>query len=253
MSEVNPISSLSMEVRISLENWMKGDYSNNEILVLFNEKFPYIKGITEKNIANYRRIVVPKYQKMIITKQAEKLNKASKTEEALEKEILQQVKFAEEAGEEFNKPSNQKIEMLKAYRVILAEMWNNYTAIKDSDDESQKRGYLVEIIKALTVIKELEHAEKSLLTALAEVRAKEQEMKGENYLDHIKGWVMLRMCERYKSKEKAIEALDNLKVTIDIYKDVIGACDSCDDANKIMLEKIYDARKKSIAEVKEDV
>ncbi len=249
MSE-NPLLSTQMEVRVFLEAKMKEDLLNSEILVLLNERFPYVKDITEKHIAQYRKRFIPDYQKKIVESHTLKLKNHEKSESEIETEILDAVKDAEETGEEFTKHSDKKVDVLKATKVILKEMYNNYVNIKKSDDENAKKNYLVEMLKCLTVIKELEASEKSFISMMGIVRAAEEKKTAEEYVESIESWFLLRCAEKCKSKEEAIQILGGIKNFIDSYKLIVNDSENCAEANVKILEKLF-VKKKVYSEIHE--
>jgi hypothetical protein len=252
VSKTNTILSYPMEVRVFLETKMKEDLLDEEILVLLQEKFPYVENVTEKDVSSYRKKFIPNYKKMILEKHAEKLKNLTKSESEIEKEILEEVKDAKEADEEFTKGSGKKVDVLKATKVILKEMYTNYKSIMNSDDETAKKNYLVEMLKCLSVIKELEVQEKSFISMMSTVREAEEKKTVEDYAESIKSWFLLRCCERAGSKERAIEILDDIKNFIDIYKEKLNQSESCEIANMVILEKMF-ANKKHLEVKTENV
>jgi hypothetical protein len=235
-AKANPLLDQPLEIRLWLESRMREELTNKEILALLNQKFPFVNGITSQNIASYRKKYTPNYQELMLQKYG---MKAQTNPDDVEQEILAEIREAETAGEEFTKEEKRKINMLTAYRRILSEMWNNYRVVKPTKDETAKRGYLVEMIKALTVIKELEAGEKSFLSAMDSVRKAENAMDLEKYMDSIRGWWVPRCMEKAPSKEQALVAIDSLKTFLDEYKQVVVNSANCAAANLVVLEKLY--------------
>jgi len=234
--KANPLLSQPLEVRMWAESKMREDLTNQEILALFNEKFPFINGITTQHIAGYRRKYVPNYQEMILQKYGKK---AQTNPDELEDEILKEIREAEASGEEFTKEEQRKINMLHAHRTILKEYWENYRIVKPTKDETAKKNYLDSMVKVLAAIKDLEASERSFLSAMDSIRKAENLMTPEKYLDSIKGWWILRAAEKAPSKEKALEAIDSLKTFLDEYKQVVNNSANCAEANLVVLEKLY--------------
>ena len=248
MSTDNPILSQTMEVRLWLEAHLKEDLTNKDILILLNQTFPFIKNIKEIDIAKYRKVVVPKYQQMIIEKQSKRLQASTKIESEVEKEILDQVKQVEETGYEFTKSNSEKVDILKSHRFLLAETWNNYTTVRETDNDKAKKEYTDQLLKILAEIKELESLEKSLLSALGSVREAEQKMTVQQYLDHIEGFDLLRCTEKCKSKEEAINALSEIQKFIEAFKIVVVEASDSAEATRIMLQRLYTTKKSTIKE-----
>lgn len=216
---------------------MREDLTNSEILALFNEKFPFVQGITERHIASYRKRYVPFYQDLILARYGKKSE--SQLPASVEEEILAEVREAEETGEEFTKEEARKINMIKAFRAVLKEMWLNYRAVKTTKDEQSKRGYLVEILKALSAIKELEQAEKSFISAIDEIRKAEQKLTPEQLLESIETWHFLRLAEKAQDKGKVTALVDSLIGFLQNYKVLLNSLASVEDANKEILAKVF--------------
>ena len=242
MSE-NPITQLSMEIRLVLEQKCREPLTNKEIYILLMEKFPFLKTVKEKDIAQYRKIVVPDYNKMLIEKQSKVLQAEVKIETDLEQEIIAEVEQLEEDGAEFLKKGKDKVDILKSHRFLLAETWNNYSGVRSTDDEKAKKEYVEQLLKILTQIKDLEGMEKSLLGSLGEVRKAEQAMTYEKYAEHIKMYDLLRMTEKCKTKDEVYATLDDIKNFIDEYKKIVEASENASAANMVALEKFYVTKK----------
>jgi hypothetical protein len=232
----NPILAQSLEIRLWLEGKMREDLTNSEILAVFNEKFPFISGITAQNIASYRKKYTPEYKDLILERYGKK---AKKSESEIENEILQEVREAEETDEEFNKEEKEKISMLRAHRVILKETWKNYKSVKNSKDEASKNKYLETAMKVLSAIRELESQEKSFVSIMGETRKAELKMSMDKYLDSIEGWFIPRMLERSTSKEQAVETIGKLHSYLDDYHKVITGSATLAEANLAMLTRLY--------------
>jgi hypothetical protein len=239
-AKANPLLDQPLEIRLWLEGKMHEELTNKEILALLNQKFPFVNGITSQNIASYRKKYTPNYQELMLQKYG---MKAQTNPEDVEQEILAEVREAETAGEEFTKEEKRKINMLTAYRRILSEMWNNYRVVKPTKDETAKRGYLVEMIKALTVIKELEQSEKSFLSAMDEIRKAEQKMDINKCIDSIQAWSVPRMLEKSKNKEEALEYVSKLQSYLNNFSQIITGSATMEEANRILLERLYVVQK----------
>ena len=223
-----------------LEGRMREDLTNKEILALMKEKFTWISGIKVQNIGSYRKKYVPNYTELILQRRG---LKSQELPEDIEEEILKEVREAEEGSEEFSKAEQQKINMLKAFRVVLKEAWENYRVVKPSKDETAKKNYLETIMKTLTQIIGLEAAEKDFLSSMAEIRKAELKMTSEQYLDSIKGWWLLRCFEKAATKESVLKIIDDLNRFMEIYKQMLEKSETVEECNRQILENLYVEKK----------
>lgn len=239
-SASNPILQQPLEVRLFLESKMKDDLTNKEILEIFLTKFTWIKGITSRHIASYRNRYVPNYKQVLLQRYG---REREKPESEIEEEILQEVREAELSGDEFNKKEQQKINMLRAHRAILKELWNNYRSVKDTKDETAKKNYLEGLVKVLSAVRELESSEQSFLSAIDECRKAELKLTPENYIDSLCGWFIPRCMDKCKDKDQASKVIDLLKMYLDDYKKVLDSSKDIAEANKEILQKLYVSNK----------
>lgn len=236
----NPILAQPLEVRLWLEAKMKEDLTSKEILELFLTQFPWVKGVKVSHVTSYRKKYLPHYKELILQRYGKEREKPP---EEIEEEILQEVRDAEVADDEFTKDEKRKTNMIKAQKTLLKEMYENYRAIKSSTDETTKKNYLVEMAKQLIVIGDLEASEKSFLSSMNEIRLAELRLTVDQYLDSICGWFLLRMFDRAGSKEKALEAIRILHLFLEDYKSTLEGAKDIVDANKKTLEKLYVSKK----------
>ncbi len=236
----NPLLDQPLEVRMVVENWCREDLTTQEILVLFNEKYPWISGITTQHIAFYRKKYVPHFKELLLTRYGKKSEK--KTED-LEEEILEQIQEEKTTGEEFSKTEQEKTNILRAKKVILNEMYSNYKNIRSSTDETGKKNYLVEMSKILGDILELEQAERSFSSAMDEVRKTELNMDIVRYFDSITGWFIPRMLGRSSSKEQASEYIIKLHNYLNDFQQIISKSSLMEEALRDLLQHLYASKK----------
>ena len=156
MSKPNNILAQPFEIKLWLETQMKNDLTNKEIFALFQNQFPWVQNITVSDITQYRKKYIPNYQDLIMQRRGKK---AQQLPEEIEQEILKEIQETEETGEEFSKNEQQKINMLRAQRTILGEMYKNYVAMRTTSDETTKIKYLDSLSKQLQIIGTLEQSE----------------------------------------------------------------------------------------------
>ena len=233
---INIILGLPLEIRLYLEAKCRDNITNTEILALLNEKFPYVEGVTPQSIASFRKKVCPNYKELLLERYGKK---AQKPESEIEEEILEAVRESEEAGEEFSKNETQKINMLKAHKRILKELYEQYKSVKNSTDEVAKKNYLESMLKCLSSIREQEAAERDILSAFADVRKAEAKLTPEQAFDSLKGWFILRASEKCKSKEETEKYIIDLKVYLDNYLIILQKSSSIEESVKEMLAKLY--------------
>lgn len=244
----NNILAQPLEIRLWLETRMKDDLTNKEIFVLFQKQFPWVQNITVSDITQYRKKYIPNYQDLIMERRGKK---AQQLPEELENEILREVREVEETGEEFSKSEQQKINLLRAQRVVLSEMYKNYSAMRGTPDETTKIKYLDSLSKQLTIIGMLEQSEKSFLSSMDSVRKEELKMSIEQYTDSICGWFIPRAMDKAGSKEKALQAIEILQSYLNEYKKTLEASKDIAEANIITLEHLYVSKKTKNEEEKE--
>lgn len=244
MSKTNNILAQPFEIKLWLETQMKNDLTNKEIFALFQNQFPWVQNITVNDITQYRKKYIPNYQDLILQRRGKK---AQQLPEELENEILQEIREVEASEEEFSKSEQQKINMLKAQKVVLSEMYKNYVAIRTTPDETTKLKSLDSLSKQLSVIGELEQSEKSFLSSMDEVRKAELRMTMWQYVDSICGWFLLRMFDKAGTKEKALEAIKILHSFLEGYQKTLDSSKDVAEANIRILESLYVSKK-----VKED-
>lgn len=237
---INKILGLPLEIRLYLEAKCREDITNTEILALLSEKFPYIEGITPQNVASFRKKICPNYKELLLERYSQK---PKKPEFEIEEEILEAVRESEAADEEFNKEESQKINMLKAHKRILKELYEQYKTVKNSADQNAKKNFLESMLKCLASIREQEAAEKDILSSFAEIRKSEAKLTLEQYEDSIKGWFILRASEKAPNKEEAIQFLERLKVYLDQYKLILEKSTDKEDAVRTMLQQLYVLKK----------
>ena len=239
-TSANPILRYPLEVRLFLEAKMREPLSNKEIRILFEEKFPWLKGLTSHAVGTYRRKYVPEYKKILIAKYGKG---REKLQEELEEDILETIKEDEEASEEFTKSEKQKMNQLKAHKTVLKELWNNYKEIKGSKAETPKARYLELMSRELERIGELEQSERSFLSAMDEIRRAELKETIEQKYDSFISWQLPRLVERCKDLDEARRYLWKLQLFINWYEYILLTTPSIEEANKKLLSQLYAVKK----------
>ncbi len=240
----NPILSLPLEIRMWIDSKIGTDMTHKEILSELLENYPWLgsKGITTRHIRNYRTKVRPEYKELILKRHGLKAEEPEELTPEDEAEILEEVKEAEDEGEEFTKEERRKINMLLAHRRLLKELWTNYQKIKNSREEVAKGRYIQLMAEALEHISQLEASEKSFISALDECRKSELKMSAEKYVDSLEGWFLLRLFEKTKDNKQASEILSGLQNFLSEYAKLLET-NSVADTNRQVLERLYAKRK----------
>ena len=236
----NPILAQPIEIRMWIESKCREDLTNSEILKLFEEKFPFVQGITVQNITSYRKRYIPNYKEILLERYGKK---AQQTEKEVEDEILQEIREDEKLDEDFSIDEKQKLNLLKSQKTVLKEMWDNYRKIRGGTDEVGKKGYLVEISKVLSQVKELQELERSFISAMAECRKKEAQMTIGKYYDSITGWFVPRMLEKASTKEQALEYISMVYKYLEDFQKIIIGSDNISEATKELLRFLYASKK----------
>jgi type I restriction-modification system DNA methylase subunit len=102
-----------------------------------------------------------------------------------------------------------------------------------------KKNFLESILKCLASIREQEAAERDILSAFADCRKAEAKLTAEQSFDSLKGWFILRACEKCKSKEEAEMYIKTLKVYLDNYLDKLQKNETIEETNKEILAMLY--------------
>jgi hypothetical protein len=235
----NIILEFELELRLYLENKMREPLTNQEILALFDEKFPWKKGLTPKSIADYRKRYVPEYKSLLLQRYGkEKEQKPAEIEE----EILEEVRAADTEKEEFSADEQKKLNQIRAHRKVLKELWENYLKVRHSKEEVAKGRYLELMSRELEKLGELEQTERSFLSAMDEVRKAEAKLTIVQLFDSLTGWFMPRMVEKAKDNGQALEYLFRLQLFCNDYSKLLLE-NPIEQANKILLDKLYAYKK----------
>lgn len=240
----SPILTLPYEERLWLETKMRQLplIAPKEILTLYEEKFPFRRGlITSQSINAYRKRL-PGWRELKKLNLERLEGKRELPQEELEAEILKEVKEAEDASEEFTKDAKQKVNQLKAHRQVLKELWQNYSRIRDSKEEVSKSRYLEHLSKELVQIGELEISEKSLLAAMDTIRQAELKQSIKQHFDSLISFFIPRMMEKSSSGAEALEYVFRLNLFLNDYSKLLLNYPVA-EANRVLLEKLYTIKK----------
>ena len=245
----NPILSLPLEIRLFLDSQCRTKLTHKEIKEKLILEFPWLgsQGITTNHIRSYRTKTFPNYKELILQRYGLKAETKEEFTPEIEAEILEEVKEAEEEGEEFTKEEQRKINMLRAHRKLLSELWANYQKVKNSQFDVAKGRYIQLMAEELGLISQLESSEKSFLSAMDEIRKAEQKMSIESHVDSLKGWFWPRAMEKAKDTSQAQEFLVNFQSYLTYYGKLLSE-HSVADANRILLERLYSLKKVKEAE-----
>lgn len=199
------------------------------------QNFKWTSDFPLEELEAYRLTIVPDYKKLLPNNPIDE-----KIEQKVALEVETQVLTAMDDGEdEFSKDEKKKLNMLKAHKKILSELWTNYNAIKEYDDEQSKVKYLDSMAKELQVITQFEASERDFLSAMTEVRKAEEKMSIQQHLDAIMSWWIPRMAEKGKSKQEILDALFKIQLMINHYSYLIMTEVDTEHANRELLENMY--------------
>ena len=242
MSEENPILNLSLEIRMWLDSKCREPLSNSQIHELLIQQFPWINpdDISSQHISHYRNKFHPEYKNLLLEKYGKK---SQKKPEEIEAEILQEVAEAEQEqaeGEEFtSKDEKRKTNLLRAYRKLLREAYGNYLKVKDTKAETSKAKWVEVIQKILENIQSLEEVEKSLLTALDEVRRSSEKETTEQKLDSIFGWFVPRLLDKCKDNKDAQDKIFMLEMYLNSVNYFLLTESNLKNVNDRILKMLY--------------
>lgn len=240
----NPIIALEPEERQWLDKkvFELPLLTDKEVRILFEETFPYRRGIiSTANIRSYRS-KRPGWQEVKKINLERLEGKRDKTPEELEVEILSQVREEEDEDKEFTKEEKRKINQLRAHRRILTELWKSYKNVRGTNREVAKGRYLELLARELERIAELEVSEKSLLAAMDTIRQAELKQTIKQHFDSLISFFIPRMMEKSSSGAEALEYIFRLNLFLNDYSKLLLNYPVA-EANRVLLEKLYTIKK----------
>ena len=240
MTEVrtNPIINLPQETRLFLENNMRKELSNEQILRILETKFGWVKGVTLKDVEEYRLKIYPGYK--------QQLKKEVLSFAKLEADILAEIQKPEiviEGDEDFSEDEQRKVNQIRAHRKLLKELYDGYLKLRSTKEETAKLKYLYQLSAELVIVAGLEASEKSFLSALEEVRKAELKETPDQKFESIISWSIPRLSERCKDLNEASMFMWRTQLFLNEYMKILLESPNAVDANRTLLERIFVKKK----------
>jgi len=190
----------------------------DEVVETILKKYPLMAQVDPAKVREYILEKDPLWEEKRKNppKKKEKPKPAPIEESSLEAEVTEEIKKlpAWKPEGEFSRDEKEKLDMLHGHRVILFELWNNYMKIRESRQDTQKKGYLESIARELDAIQKLESAERDLMSALEEVRKAEEAETAEQALDSVLGWRIKRIIQKATDEKHAVTLIDKLSIEL---------------------------------------
>ena len=240
MSSENPILSFPLEVRLWLDSKCREPLTNSQIREVLLQTYPWIPEINVQAIRAYRDKYVPEYKNILMEKYGkEREKKPEELEEEILKEVEELEREAKEEEEFVSEDEKRKMNILKAHRKLLKEAWLTYVKAKKTFNTVAMARFIEICQKELEDIQKLEVAEKSLLSALDEVRKSSEKETIEQKFDSLVGWSLLRLIEKAKTYMEAQEYIFRLQLYLNSLNYKLLTLPSIKDVVSETLKELY--------------